>query len=301
MGEKKYRWLHSFRSASHLLIFLAPSQGIRDMRTAELPTQAQSRRGRLTKFIFMERFFADYGAIGQIVTSFGAGLVSFLSPCVLPLVPGYISIISGSSLDQLKTRSDDANLYRTVLMNSIMFIVGFSITFILLGATATWVGQVLLSRRKLVDEIAGLVLIVFGIHLMGIVKLNFLYKDKRFHSIEKPRGFFGSLVLGFAFAFGWTPCIGPILAGIMTIASTKETVAEGMLLLAVYSAGLGIPFLLTSIALNKFLAFYGRFKRHFHAVEVASGVLVIAIGVLVLTGSLARLATWFTFLNRFAL
>jgi cytochrome c-type biogenesis protein len=249
----------------------------------------------------MERFFADYGAIGQILTSFAAGLVSFLSPCVLPLVPGYISIISGSSLERLKAQSDDANLFRTVLMNSIMFIIGFSITFILLGATATWIGQLLLTRRKLVDQIAGLVLIVFGIHLIGIIKLNFLYKDKRFHNIEKPRGFFGALVLGFAFAFGWTPCIGPILAGIMTIASTQETVSQGMILLGVYSAGLGIPFLLTSLALNKFLAFYGRFKRHFHVVEVASGVLVIAIGVLVLTGSLARLATWFTFLNRFSL
>jgi len=249
----------------------------------------------------MERFFSDYGTIGQILTSLAAGLVSFLSPCVLPLVPGYISIISGSSLDQLKAQRDDGKLLRTVLMNSIMFIVGFSITFILLGATATWLGQVLLSRMRLLGQIAGLVLIAFGIHLIGIIKFNFLYKDKRFHNVEKPRGLFGALVLGLAFAFGWTPCIGPILAGIMTIASTKETVTEGMFLLAVYSAGLGIPFLLTSLALNQFLAFYGRFKRHFHAVEVASGILVIAIGVLILTGSLTRLASWFSFLNRFAL
>src|SRR5436190_14191923 len=145
-----------------------------------------------------------------------------------------------------------------------MFIVGFSITFILLGASATWIGQVLVSRMRLLGQLAGLVLIVFGIHLMGIVKINFLYKDKRFHNVEKPRGVLGSLVLGLAFAFGWTPCIGPILSGIMAIASTKETVAEGMFLLAVYSAGLGIPFLLTSLALNRFLVFYSRFKRHFH-------------------------------------
>ncbi len=256
---------------------------------------------RYTQCLSMERFFTDYGAIGQVFASFAAGLISFLSPCVLPLVPGYISIISGSSLDQLKATQDDGTLLRTVLMNSIMFIIGFSITFILLGATATWLGQVLLSRMRLLGQIAGLILIAFGIHLIGIVKFNFLYRDKRFHNIEKPRGLFGALVLGLAFAFGWTPCIGPILAGIMTIASTKETVAEGMFLLAVYSAGLGIPFLLTSLGLNKFLTFYGRFKKHFHVVEVASGVLVIAIGVLILTGSLARLATWFTFLNRFAL
>src|SRR6266699_6371198 len=229
----------------------------------------------------------------SIFTAFAAGLVSFLSPCVLPLVPGYISIVSGSSLDQLKAREKDASLLRTVLLNSVMFIVGFSLTFILLGASATWIGQVLVSRMQLLGRIAGLILIVFGIHLLGIVKINALYQDKRFHNVEKPRGVVGALVLGLAFAFGWTPCIGPILAGILTIASTKQTVAEGMFFLAVYSAGFGIPFLLTSLALNKFLAFYGRFKRHFHAVEVASGILVITVGVLILTGNLTRLATWF--------
>jgi len=237
----------------------------------------------------------------SIATAFLAGLVSFLSPCVLPLVPGYISIISGSSLDQLKAQEKDSALFRTVLMNSIMFIIGFSITFILLGATATWIGQVFLRRRRLLGQLAGLILIVFGIHLMGIFKINFLYRDKRFHNVEKPRGLLGALVLGLAFAFGWTPCIGPILSGVLTIASTKQTVTEGMFLLAVYSAGLGIPFILTSLALNKFLTFYGRFKKHFHTVEVVSGALVVAVGVLILTGSLTRLATWFSFLNRFAL
>jgi len=236
-----------------------------------------------------------------IYTAFVAGLVSFLSPCVLPLVPGYISIISGSSLDQLKAQEKDSSLFRTVFMNSILFIVGFSITFILLGASATWIGQVLASRMRLFGQLAGLVLIVFGIHLTGLIKINALYKDKRFHNVQKPRGMLGALVLGLAFAFGWTPCIGPILAGILTIASTKQTVTEGMFLLAIYSAGLGIPFLLTSLALNQFLAFYGRFKKHFHAVEVVSGALVIAIGILILTGSLSRLATYFAFLNRFAL
>jgi len=243
----------------------------------------------------------DYSTVGQIAVAFIAGLVSFLSPCVLPLVPGYISIVSGSSLDQLKARAKDASLLRTVLLSSVMFIVGFSITFILLGASATWIGQVLVSRRELLDKIAGLILIVFGIHVLGIVKINALYQDKRFHNVGKPRGVIGAFVLGLAFAFGWTPCLGPILAGILTIASTKQTVAGGMVLLGVYSAGLGIPFLLTSFALNQFLSFYGRFKKHFHAVEVASGALVIAVGVLMITGSLTRLASWLSFLNRFAL
>jgi cytochrome c-type biogenesis protein len=237
----------------------------------------------------------------SFLTAFAAGLVSFLSPCVLPLVPGYISIISGSSLDQLKAQEKDSSLFRTVLLNSILFIVGFSLTFIMLGASATWIGQVLVSRMRLLGQLAGIVLIVFGIHLTGIIKINALYKDKRFHNVQKPRGLLGALVLGLAFAFGWTPCIGPILAGILTIASTKQTVTEGMFLLAVYSAGLGIPFLLTSLALNQFLAFYGRFKKHFHVVEVVSGALVIAVGLLILTGSLSRLATYFSFLNRFAL
>ena len=234
-------------------------------------------------------------------TAFFAGLVSFLSPCVLPLVPGYISIISGSSLEQLKAQEKDASLVRNALINSVLFIIGFSITFILLGASATWIGQILLARKRLFEEIAGLVLIVFGIHLTGFIKINALYKDKRFHNVQKPRGKIGALVLGLVFAFGWTPCVGPILAGILTIASTKQTVTEGMFLLAVYSAGLGIPFLLTSLGLNQFLAFYGRFKKHFHAVEIVSGALVVAVGILILTGSLSRLATYFAFLNRFAL
>src|SRR5438552_1260366 len=242
----------------------------------------------------------DYSAMGQIAVAFIAGLISFLSPCVLPLVPGYISIVSGSSLEQLKAQKE-TSLRRTVLTNSITFIIGFSITFIVLGASATWLGQVLVSWRQLLDKIAGLVLIVFGVHVLGIVKINALYQDKRFHSVEKPRGAIGALFLGLAFAFGWTPCLGPILAGILAIASTKQTVTEGMLLLGVYSAGLGIPFLITSLALNKFLSFYGRFKKHFHAVEMVSGALVIAVGLLMVTGSLSRLAAWFSFLNRFAL
>jgi cytochrome c-type biogenesis protein len=243
----------------------------------------------------------DYSAVGQIAVAFAAGLISFLSPCVLPLVPGYISIVSGSSLEQLKAQDKQSSLLRTVLMNSITFIVGFSITFVILGASATWLGQVLVSWRQLLDRIAGLVLIVFGVHVLGIVKINALYRDKRFHNVDAPRGAAGSLLMGLAFAFGWTPCLGPILAGILAIASTKQTVSEGMFLLGIYSAGLGIPFLLTSLALNQFLSFYSRFKKHFHAVEMVSGALVIAVGIMMVTGSLTRLAAWFSFLNRFAL
>src|SRR6266581_8253094 len=237
----------------------------------------------------------------SIFTAFAAGLISFLSPCVLPLVPGYISIISGFTLDQLKDRQKQASLTRMVLLNSVMFIAGFSLTFMALGASATWLGQALASRMRLLSQIAGLIIIVFGIHLLGIVKINFLYRDKRFHNIEKPRGILGALVLGLAFAFGWTPCIGPILAGILTIASTKQTVTQGVFLLAIYSLGLGVPFLLTSIGLNQFLSFYGRFKQHFRTVEIVSGGLVTIIGFLILTNNLSRMGSYFSFLNNFAL
>jgi cytochrome c-type biogenesis protein len=236
----------------------------------------------------------------SFIAAFLAGIVSFLSPCVLPLVPGYLSIVSGLSLDELK-ESRQARLMHTVVKNSTFFIVGFSITFITLGASATWLGTLLRAQGRWLNYIAGIVIIIFGLHLTGIFKINALYQDKRFHNVDKPRGPWGALLLGLVFAFGWTPCIGPILAGILGLASTKETVSQGVLLLAVYSAGLGVPFLATSLGLNQFLNFYGRFKRHFHTVEVVSGALVIVIGVLILTDNMTRLNGYLSFLNRFAL
>ena len=232
---------------------------------------------------------------------FFAGLASFLSPCVLPLVPGYISIVSGFSLDQLKSDEQRRSVMASVLLNSVMFVIGFSLTFIALGAGATAIGQLLVSKKVLFGEIAGILLIIFGLHLTGIYRINFLYQDKRFHGAAKPRGLFGALVLGLAFAFGWSPCIGPMLAAVLGLASEKDTVGQGMFLLAVYSAGLGVPFLLTSLGLNQFLAFYSRFKRHFHAMEVVSGVLVIAVGLLFVTNRMTMLNSWFAFLNRFVM
>jgi cytochrome c-type biogenesis protein len=237
----------------------------------------------------------------SIYAVFFAGLISFLSPCVLPLVPGYISIVSGVSLDQLKAEAKGSSIMRAVLLNSVMFILGFSILFIAEGATATWLGKSLAREWSILLRIAGAVIVVFGLHMIGIFKINFLYQDKRLHSVQKPRGLFGALVLGMAFAFGWSPCLGPILATVLTLASEKKTVTEGVLLLAVYSMGLGIPFLLTSLGLNQFLSFYSRFKRHFLAVERVSGVLVVVIGILIMTNNLARMAGWLSFLNRFAL
>ena len=233
------------------------------------------------------------------VAAFVAGILSFLSPCVLPLVPGYVSLISGSSVEQLGGR--DQRLMRSVMLHSLMFILGFSLVFVSLGAGATVLGQSLGHYRRDLTMIAGIVIIVFGLHLMGVFKIKALYADKRMHEVKGGSSPLGAFVVGFAFAFGWTPCIGPVLAGILTLAAAEETVSKGMGLLAIYSLGLAVPFLLTSLGIDRFLAFYGRFRRHLHTVEVVSGVLLVAIGALVLTGRFTVLSGYLSFLNRFAL
>lgn len=233
------------------------------------------------------------------IAAFLAGVLSFLSPCVLPLVPGYVSLISGTTVDEL--RDSDRKLLGGVMMNSVMFILGFSIVFVLLGAVATSLGQLTRSYYPILTRVAGVVIIIFGLHLTGIWKIKALYADKRMHDVKGSSGALGSFVVGFAFAFGWTPCIGPILATILAIAASENTVSKGVLLLGVYSAGLAVPFLLTSLGIDRFLQFYGRFRRHLHTVEVISGVLLIAIGALVLTRHFTVLASYLSWLNRFSL
>lgn len=220
--------------------------------------------------------------------AFIAGLLSFLSPCVLPLVPGYLSLISGASVEELQSR--DRKLLGTVMLHSIMFILGFSIVFVALGALATEFSW--LIHKKFVAWITGGIIILFGIHLTGILKINALYADKRLHSIKGGKSAIGAFLVGFAFAFGWTPCIGPILGGVMTMAASSDTRGAGILLLSAYSLGLAVPFLLVAVAFDEFLAFYSRFRRHLHTVEIFSGILLIAIGVLVVTNRLTRLSTW---------
>jgi cytochrome c-type biogenesis protein len=235
----------------------------------------------------------------SMVTAFVAGIISFLSPCVLPLVPGYLSIISGVSLDQLKAGEHDKALRRSVILASIMFIIGFSITFIALGATATAVTKSLLVRMPILRKIAGAVIFIFGLHILGVFRINALYQDKRMHHVQTKSGLLGALVLGLVFALGWSPCLGPILATILALASEQDTVAKGVFLLAIYSLGLGVPFLLTSLGLNQFLSFYTRFKRHFRALEIVSGVLVLGIGILIFTDQMTRMNQYFQFLNDF--
>jgi cytochrome c-type biogenesis protein len=233
------------------------------------------------------------------LAAFLAGVLSFLSPCVLPLVPGYVSLISGSSVESLQ--GQDRRLLTRVMASSLMFILGFSIVFILLGAVATGLGQLTRQYYPLLTRIAGAVIIVFGLHLTGVLKIKALYADKRMHQVKGDSTPWGAFVVGFAFAFGWTPCIGPILATILALAASQDTVLKGTFLLAVYSLGLAVPFLLTSLGIDRFLSFYGRFRRHLHTVEVASGVLLIVIGALVLTRHFTMLSGYLGFLNRFSL
>jgi len=233
-----------------------------------------------------------------VVMAFFAGLISFLSPCVLPLVPGYLSIISGFSLDQLKGNAD-SQLRRSVIFSSIMFIFGFSVTFIAEGATATALGKAIITRMPILLKIAGAIIIIFGLHLLGVFRINALYQDKRMHSVQTPRGAAGAFLLGLVFALGWSPCIGPILGTILGLASQQDTVMKGVFLLAIYSLGLGVPFLLTSLGLNQFLSFYSRFKRHFRVLEIVSGVLVLFVGILIVTDSMTMMNQYFNFLSDF--
>jgi len=233
------------------------------------------------------------------LAAFVAGILSFLSPCVLPLVPGYVSLISGATVEDL--HSDERHMLGTVMLHSLTFILGFSVVFIALGAVATSIGQLANEYHNLLAKIAGVIVIVFGLHLTGLLKIKALYADKRLHDVKGGSSALGSFAVGFAFAFGWTPCIGPILATILVFAGAQETVLKGVLLLAVYSLGLAVPFLLTSLGVDRFLGFYTKFRRHLHTVEVVSGVLLIAVGVLIFMNNLKLLSGYLSFLNRFAL
>lgn len=233
------------------------------------------------------------------LAAFVAGLISFLSPCVLPLVPGYVSLISGAGVEELKAQ--ESALLRKVMINSAAFIFGFSIVFIALGAISTEVGRILALYKSVLAQVAGVVIILFGLHLTGIFKIKALYTDARLHQVKGGSTPLGAFVIGFAFAFGWTPCVGPILAVILGLAATQDSVAKGILLLAVYSLGLAVPFLLTSLGIERFLKFYGRFRAHMHALEIASGVLLIFLGALLVLGRFTMISNYLSFLNKFSM
>jgi cytochrome c-type biogenesis protein len=224
------------------------------------------------------------------IAAFVAGLISFLSPCVLPLVPGYISLISGVGVEELKHR--DGRLMRAVVLNSMLFILGFSAVFLALGAAATALGQFVREHIGLLSKIAGGLIVLLGLHQTGALPIRLLYADKRFHVMPEGAAGTRAFLAGSAFGFGWSPCIGPILATILTFAAAESTVAKGVWLLAVYAMGLALPFLITAFSIEGFLAFYVRFRRHLHKLEIGSGVVMVAVGVLIFTGHLTLLNIW---------
>ncbi len=217
-----------------------------------------------------------------VVGALVGGFVSFASPCVLPLVPGYISYISGLTIEEIATAESHHHIPRQVLWNALAFILGFSAVFVALGALATTVGQLLAAHKAALGRAAGVIVILFGLHMLGWLKLSFLYRIRGFQNLRRRPGPIGSFVLGAAISFGWLPCIGPVLATILTLAAAQETMGEGIALLVVYSLGLGIPFFLAAVAIRRFLSALKRMRHHVRAVEVSAGVVLVLLGVLLL-------------------
>jgi cytochrome c-type biogenesis protein len=222
----------------------------------------------------------------------GAGLLSFVSPCVLPLVPPYLCFIAGVSLDQLTEEPGAEGATGQIFMAALAFVLGFSTVFVALGATATMLGQLVAQQFDLLAKIAGAVIIVLGLHFLGVFRIPLLYREARFHVQNRPAGMIGAYVIGLAFAFGWTPCVGPVLAAILFVAASEDTVLRGTVLLAGYALGIGIPFLLAALAARPFMAFMRRFRRHLAVVERVMGAALVGTGILFMTGSMVEIANW---------
>lgn len=239
----------------------------------------------------------------SFIMAFLAGAVSFLSPCVLPLVPGYLSFVSGMSFDELALAQGKPALVKRAATNAFFFILGFSTIFVALGASATAIGQFLLFQADFFTKIGGIIVILLGLHIMGIWKIGFLYREKRFVQTNpdkgRKQGLLSSYITGLAFAFAWTPCVGPILGAILAFAGTQETVHQGVVLLSIYSLGLGLPFLLTALAMQSFLTVFRRIRGYLRGIEVGAGLLVVAMGMLMFTNNLTWIAGQLTFLNQF--
>jgi cytochrome c-type biogenesis protein len=220
-----------------------------------------------------------------------AGLVSFLSPCVLPLVPPYLVYMAGASLERLADKAPEPRVKRETVIAALLFVAGFSTVFVALGASASVIGALIRAYSGPLATIAGVIIIVMGLHFLGLTPIALLHRQKRLE-VAKPVGLWGAYVMGLAFAFGWTPCIGPILAAILAVAASEQTVAKGAGLLAVYSLGLGIPFVIAAFAVEPFAAFLARFKRYLHRVEQAMGALLVLTGIAFLTGSISTMSVW---------
>ncbi|HMH51681.1 MAG TPA: cytochrome c biogenesis protein CcdA [Candidatus Acidoferrum sp.] len=230
------------------------------------------------------------GSVGVLV-AFSAGLFSFLSPCVLPLFPSYVSFITGMSVSDLTTDLSGA-ARRRVMLHALAFVLGFSLVFVALGASFSAAGQFLLDYRNLIRQIGGALIVLFGLYIAGVFKLAAMGRTMQFQIREKPAGYLGSLLVGITFAIGWTPCVGPILGAILSLAGTSETVQRGIGLLIAYSAGLGVPFLISAVALGAFLKFFKRYRPFIPVMERAAGVILIVVGVLVFTNYYVVLNSW---------
>ena len=231
-----------------------------------------------------------------------AGLLSFLSPCVLPIVPGYLCFLAGTSLDKIAS-GEDASKERNVFYFALSFVFGFSTVFILLGASATLLSGLIYEYLDILRIVGGIIIIIFGIHFMQIIQLPFLNRDTRYQIESYRPGVVGSYVIGLSFAFGWTPCIGPILGSVLSIAASSETVTYGIVLLMLYSAGLGIPFLIAAYAINGFMRFLTKIRNYIRVIEIFTGVLLVIFGILILTNRIQELAfffiKYFPFLTQF--
>jgi cytochrome c-type biogenesis protein len=220
-----------------------------------------------------------------------AGIISFLSPCVLPLVPPYLVFLAGTSLERLADAEPEPRVKRETVLAAALFVLGFSTVFVALGASASVIGSLMRAYSNSLSIIAGIAIIIMGLHFLGITQIALLHRQKRME-VAKPVGLWGAYVMGLAFAFGWTPCIGPILAAILAVAASEQTVTQGAGLLAVYSLGLGIPFLVAAFAIEPFAAFLSHFKKHLRRVEQVMGGLLVLTGIAFLTGSINQMSVW---------
>ncbi|BDW88938.1 cytochrome c biogenesis CcdA family protein [Thalassospira tepidiphila] len=224
--------------------------------------------------------------------AFLAGVLSFFTPCVLPIVPPYLAYLAGVSVADLDDRAVASAKSRQVFFTALAFVAGFSTIFIALGATASVIGQSLASYFDILSIIAGIMIAIMGLHFMGVFRISLLYRDARVNVAKKPAGLVGAYVMGLAFAFGWTPCVGPALAAILFVAGAESTALRGAGLLAVYSLGIGLPFALAGLFAGQFVGWSRKFKRHMHTVERAMGILLVLTGVLFMTGQMSAIAQW---------
>jgi cytochrome c-type biogenesis protein len=229
----------------------------------------------------------------SILLAFSAGLLSFLSPCVLPLVPAYVSYLTGSSIEELK---DDKAKFST-LYKSFGFVLGFSIIFILMGVSITSLGKLLIIHKNLFRKVGGTLIVIFGLHTIGVFKIKLFYHEKRFLYLDKIKGPFSSIIMGMAFAAGWTPCIGPILSSILIYATNMNSIGKGVLLLIMYSIGLAVPFILTAMAIGSFTKQFRKFSKYLPIISTISGLLMIIMGVMIFMNKVAILSQYTNFIN----